>query len=71
MSFSVFAWDSEERYGNPYGNDRNSTKIYSSDGEYRGNLNDNEFDPNSVSNPYGKYGNEFSPKSINNPFYTD
>jgi len=37
-------------------------------GKYLGNLNDNEFDPNSVANEFGRYGNEFSPDSINNDF---
>lgn len=45
-----------------------SPKIYSPDGKYLGNLNNNQFDPNSVSNPYGQYGSPFSPNSINNPF---
>lgn len=37
-------------------------------GKYLGNLNSNQFDPNSVSNKFGKYGSEFSPDSINNRF---
>ncbi len=37
-------------------------------GEYIGNFNDNQYDPNSVSNPYGQYGSEYSSKSINNPY---
>ena len=37
-------------------------------GKYLGNLNSNKFDPNSVANPYGKYGSKFSPDSINNPY---
>ena len=37
-------------------------------GKYLGNLNDNEFDPDSVSNDFGRYGNEFYPDSINNDF---
>jgi hypothetical protein len=28
----------------------------------------NRFDPNSISNPFGKYGSPFSPTSVNNPF---
>jgi len=32
-------------------------RLYSADGKYLGNLNDNPYDPNSVSNPYGRYGN--------------
>jgi|GEM_PF-1355377 len=42
--------------------------LFTTDGEYRGNLNSNPFDPNSVSNPFGEYGSPFSPESINNPF---
>jgi len=37
-------------------------------GEYLGNFNDNQYDPNSVSNPYGQYGSQYSPKSINNKY---
>jgi hypothetical protein len=36
--------------------------------KYLGNLNNNRFDPNSVSNPFGQYGSRFSPDSINNPY---
>jgi hypothetical protein len=37
-------------------------------GQYLGNLNGNRFDPNSVANPYGRFGNPYSPDSINNPY---
>lgn len=37
-------------------------------GKYLGNLNSNQFDPNSVSNEFGRYGSKFSPDSINNPY---
>jgi hypothetical protein len=43
-------------------------QIYSPDGKYLGNLSDNPYDPNSVSNPYGRYGSPYSPDSINNPY---
>ena len=33
-----------------------------------GKLNANKYDPESVSNPYGKYGSKYSPNSINNPY---
>ena len=56
------------QYGNPYGNTNNSNKVYGADGKYKGNLNDNPYDPNSVSNPYGRYGSQYSPDSINNPY---
>jgi len=45
-----------------------SVQIWSADGKYLGNLNSNRFDPNSVSNPFGRYGSQFSPDSINNQF---
>lgn len=54
------AWD--------YRTDSNSPKIIAPDGTYRGNLNSNEFDPNSISNEFGRYGSEFSPDSVNNEF---
>jgi hypothetical protein len=47
--------------------DRDSPQIYQN-GRYRGNLNNNKFDPNSISNPYGRYGSPYSSESINNPF---
>lgn len=71
-SAEASAWtygDGDEiRYGNRYGNDSNSVKLYSPGGEYMGNLNDNQFDPNSVSNPFGRYGSKYSSDSINNPY---
>lgn len=48
----------------------NSPRIYAPDGKYLGNLNNNRFDPDSVSNPYGRYGSKFSGESINNKFGT-
>jgi hypothetical protein len=36
-------------------------------GHYLGNLNTNQDDPNSVSNPHGLYGSKTSEDSINNP----
>ena len=46
----------------------NSPKIYAPDGTYLGNLNQNQFDPNSISNEFGRYGSKFSPDSVNNQF---
>jgi hypothetical protein len=46
----------------------NSVRLYSSQGGYLGNLNDNRYDSNSVSNPYGQYGSRYSQDSINNPY---
>jgi hypothetical protein len=37
-------------------------------GQYLGTLSANPYDPNSVSNPYGRYGSRFSADSINNPY---
>lgn len=42
--------------------------ILSPSGKYLGNLNTNQYDPNSVSNPYGRYGSPYSPDSITNPY---
>ncbi|MEE8327876.1 MAG: hypothetical protein V3R32_03680 [Nitrosomonadaceae bacterium] len=36
-------------------------------GKYLGNLSTNENDPDSVSNPHGRYGSKDSEDSINNP----
>lgn len=37
-------------------------------GKYLGELSTNQYSPDSVSNPYGRYGNRYSPDSINNPY---
>ena len=42
--------------------------VDSQTGKYLGNLSANPYDPNSTSNPYGKYGSEYSADSINNPY---
>jgi len=42
--------------------------VVAPDGTYLGNLNSNPYDPNSVANPYGRYGSPYSPDSINNPY---
>ena len=55
-------------FTNQFGNSSNSPQLYDSQGNYHGNLNSNQFDPNSVANPFGKYGSKFSPDSINNQF---
>ena len=59
---------STEGAQNPYTTD--GGKLYSEDGTYLGRLNANQYDPESVSNPYGKYGSEYSPTSVNNPYST-
>lgn len=44
-----------------------SVQIYDqATGKYLGNLNNNQLDPNSVSNPLGRFGNPLSPDSIHN-----
>ncbi len=43
-------------------------QIYAPDGTYLGNVTNNPYDPNSISNPYGQYGSPYSSKSINNPY---
>lgn len=55
-------------FNNPYGSDFNSPKLYDSQGGYHGNINGNPYDPNSVANPYGRYGSRYSPDSINNSY---
>lgn len=47
---------------------QDAPSIFSTDGEYLGTLSANRYDPNSVANPYGKYGSPYSPESINNPY---
>lgn len=37
-------------------------------GKYLGNLSNNQWDRNSTSNPWGRYGSQYSPDSINNPY---
>jgi hypothetical protein len=51
---------------NPYTSD--GGRIYAADGTYLGRLNANRYDPESVSNPYGRYGSPYSSTSIRNPY---
>ena len=37
-------------------------------GKYLGTLSTNKYDPDSTSNPHGRYGSKYSPDSINNPY---
>jgi hypothetical protein len=37
-------------------------------GKYLGTLSANPYDPDSVNNPYGRYGSSYSADSINNPY---
>ena len=50
----------------PYATD--APKLYDEEGHYRGKLSSNPYDPESVSNPYGRYGSEHSADSINNSY---
>lgn len=42
--------------------------LYARDGTYLGEMNNNQYDQNSINNPYGNYGSKYSPNSINNPY---
>lgn len=42
--------------------------LYDQQGNYRGKLSMNPYNPDSTRNPYGRYGSPFSPDSINNSF---
>ena len=35
---------------------------------YLGTYSANPFSPDSIANPYGRYGNPYSPDSVNNPY---
>ena len=37
-------------------------------GTYRGKVSSNPYDPDSISNPYGRYGSPYSVDSVNNPY---
>jgi hypothetical protein len=56
----------KQSMGNEYGS--GGPKLYDSDHNFRGNLNGNRYDSDSISNPYGKYGSKYSTDSINNPY---
>jgi hypothetical protein len=51
---------------NPFATD--APRLYDQQGNYHGKLSTNPYDPDSTSNPYGRYGNPYSPDSLNNPF---
>ena len=58
-------------YGNPFSNQSatnpyatDAPRLYDQQGQYRGKLSANPYDPDSTSNPYGRYGSPFSPDSI-------
>ena len=43
-------------------------RLYDLQRNYHGKLSTNPYDPDSTSNPYGRYGSPFSPDSIKNPY---
>jgi hypothetical protein len=55
-------------FSNPFGTFGNSPRLYDSQGNFRGDLNANPYDPDSVANPYGRYGSPYGPDSVNNPY---
>ena len=64
------------QYGSPYSNKSwtnpdatDAPKLYDGQGNDRGRLSSNPYDPDSTSNPYGgRYGSKYSADSINNPY---
>ena len=56
------------RYSNPYV-DR-APRIYDYRGRYRGKLSNDRYDPDSISNPLGRFGNKYSTHSVHNPYIT-
>ena len=42
--------------------------VVSRSGQYLGTLSANQYDPNSISNPYGRYGSPYQSDSVNNPY---
>ena len=60
-------------YGSPYSNQSATNpyatevpRLYEEQGNYRGKLSTNQLDPDSISNPLGRYGSPLSPDSLNN-----
>ena len=63
------------QYGSPYSNKSwtnpyatEAPRLFDGNGSYRGRLSTNPYEPDSTSNPYGRYGSPYSPDSINNPY---
>ena len=60
---------SYERFGSPTARwNTDPPRIYSSDGTYLGELSQNIYRQDSISNQYGLYGGRYSPTSVNNPY---
>ncbi len=51
-----------------FGGAGSSPVLEADDGTYLGRVNKNRYDPESISNPFGRYGSRFSKDSVNNPF---
>ena len=66
LSVGTGAPYSNQSATNPFATD--APQLYDQEGNYRGRLSTNQYDPDSTSNPYGRYGSPLSPDSINNPF---
>lgn len=65
--FTLLASTSYAKWHNSY-TSSSSPKLYADDGTYLGKVNNDRYDPDSISNPYGKYGNKYNPNSVNNPY---
>jgi len=57
---AVSPYEARPQHGGP--------KLYDSQGQYRGTLNNNRYDSESIANPYGRYGSKYSNESINNKY---
>jgi hypothetical protein len=51
---------------NPFATD--APIVVGEGGRYLGKLSANPYDPDSTSNPFGRYGSKHSPDSVNNPY---
>ncbi|MBP6963922.1 MAG: hypothetical protein KBC96_05890 [Armatimonadetes bacterium] len=56
---------SSHSWRNPYATD--TPRIYAADGTYLGKLSSNKYDPDSITNPYGRYGSRFG-NNLMNPY---
>ena len=52
LEYEPYSWGRESQSGN----------------EYLGKFSPNRYDPESISNPYGRFGSRYSSKSVNNPY---
>jgi len=67
--------NSSSPHGSPFNNQSatnpfatNTPQLYDQEINYRSKLRTNPYDPDSVSNPYGRYGRLYSSESLNNPY---